>query len=47
MTVLEFVTRMTAAWYAFRESIEDKTEGMLAETHEGLLHFAPQIVALV
>jgi hypothetical protein len=41
------VARITVAWYAFRETVEDKAEAMLAETHEVLVHFAPQVVALV
>ncbi len=41
------VARITVAWYAFRETVDDKTEAMLAEAHEVLVHFAPQVVALV
>jgi hypothetical protein len=39
--------RIAVAWCVIRETIEDKAEAMFAETHEVLVHFAPQVVALV
>ena len=41
-----FVARITVAWVAIRETIEDRVEPMMAEPMEVLTHFAPQLAAL-
>lgn len=39
------VARVTVAWYAARETFEEKIEPMLAEPVELLTHVAPQLAA--
>lgn len=40
------VARVAVAWCALRETIEEKTEAMMAEPMEILTHLAPQLAAL-
>jgi hypothetical protein len=40
------VARIAVAWYAIRETIEEKTEALMAEPIEVLSHMAPQLAAL-
>jgi len=40
------VARVAVAWCALRETIEEKTEAMMAEPIEILTHIAPQLTAL-
>jgi len=40
------VARVAVAWCALRETIEEKTEAMMAEPIEFLTHIAPQLTAL-
>lgn len=39
--------RIMVAWFALRETIQEKTEAILAEPLELLTHLAPQVAALV
>jgi hypothetical protein len=39
------VARFTVAWYAIRETIEERIEPMLAEPIELMTHVAPQLAA--
>jgi hypothetical protein len=41
------VARIAVAWQIVRETVEERTEALTAETHEMLVHFAPQLAALV
>jgi hypothetical protein len=41
------VARIAVAWYLVRETIEERTDAIMAESHEMLAHFAPQLAALV
>jgi hypothetical protein len=40
------VARIAVAWCALRETVEEKTEALMAEPLEMLNHLAPQLVAL-
>jgi hypothetical protein len=40
------IARVTVAWVALREAVEEKTEAMMAEPLELLTHIAPQLAAL-
>jgi hypothetical protein len=40
------VARVTVAWCALREAVEEKAEAMMAEPMELLAHVAPQLAAL-
>ena len=41
------VARIAVAWFLVREAIEERTDAIMAESHEMLTHFAPQLAALV
>jgi hypothetical protein len=40
------LAQIAAAWHAFREAFEEKTETLTAEPMEVLVHIAPQLAAL-
>jgi hypothetical protein len=41
------VARIAVAWFAVRETIEERTEAMMAEPIEILSHMSPQLAALI
>jgi hypothetical protein len=41
------LAKVAIAWHAFREAFEEKTEALTAEPMDVLVHFAPQLAALV
>jgi hypothetical protein len=41
------LARLTLAWFALRQSIEEKVDAVLIEGEELLVHVAPQIAAIV
>jgi hypothetical protein len=40
------VARIALAWFVVREAIEERTDAVFAESHEMLMHLAPQLAAL-
>ena len=40
------VARIALAWFVVREAIEERTDAVLAESQEMLVHLAPQLAAL-